>query len=249
VSSPNAVHHDTETSYSGTYLESREQEFRRVPSVNGNNDNWETFWVKVYQVDVTVTWSLPGGHSIVDAWPRKRLTTGFPDEDKIDARFLTGYAEIVPNTIDDYGCTLRTYTYKIYEDDSETTCIAWYPIGVSGAGTCGSGFALSPKFDYTYVSSSAMTPPPTPRLSSLSSTALGNGRVSILASGATDGIRSLEVLDVAGRLVARRQDIQPDQWPIEVDLGGAGVSASGIYFARALGEHGQIAATKLLTVR
>ncbi len=251
VTSPNVVHHDTETTLAGSYLESREQEFRRVPSVNGNNDNWGTFWVKVYQVDVTVSWTLPSGHSIVDAWPRKRLSTGFPDEEKVDARLLTGYAEIVPNTIDDYGCTLRTFTYKIYTDNSETTCLAWYPIAVSGAGACGIGFSQNPKFDYTYVSSAPVAPPPdaTPRFSSLTSKSLGNGRVSILAVGKTDEIRTLEIIDVAGRLVARKRDIEAGAWPIVFDLSEGGVSPSGIYFARTLGDNGQLEATKIVVVR
>lgn len=151
VSSPKKVYHGSTSSYTGTYVESRYQEFKNVPGANSQSEQWQTFWVKVYRIDATAAFTCPRqGETAVDAWPRRRLSTGFPNEDKIDRLLLTGYLEVVPGSIDSSGCDLRTYTYKVYSDSTEQTCLVWYPLVVSGQGSCLS-LGSNAKFDYTYV--------------------------------------------------------------------------------------------------
>jgi hypothetical protein len=63
--------------------------------VNGKNEQWLSFWVKVYQADVSVEFDTPVGMDVLDAWARPRPSTGLPDSVKIDARFAPSFLDVV----------------------------------------------------------------------------------------------------------------------------------------------------------
>lgn len=248
VTSPNTVRFGTSYTFDATYLESREQEFMNVPGANSSLNTWEDFWVHVYQVDVWAPFRQQVGDTVIAAWARERLSTGFPNEDKIDARFLTSHIGVVPVSLTESGCTLRTYTYKIFTDSSEDSCLVWYPLTVQGQGTCGPSISPNlPRFDYTYVftpESGAAGPPPTESLT-LHIQQSGTGvLLKAEASGASDVI--FEIHDVAGRLVWTSEARGAEGSFARAFWKTGRGQASGIYFASA--RSGEVRTSRKLLV-
>ena len=256
VSPPNKVHHGSTTSFTGTYVGSRNQQFRNVPNVNSQGEQWETFWVRVYRVDASASFAWTRqGETVVDAWPRKRLSTGFPNEDKIDRLLLTGYLEVVPGSIDSTGCDLRTYTYKIFTNSSEQTCLAWYPIAVPGQGTCGGpGQGTNAKFYYTYVGTvgggglTGGQPSVASRLFARQTPA----GIALAADGVAAPEAEFEIYDVGGRRVWSSGLLRGNDggWVRAVwDRRSHGRPvAQGVYFARVRSGGAMLATKKLILI-
>ena len=236
VSSPREVYHSTVSSlggqpFSGTYIGSRtNQEFSNTP-FNSVGDTFEPFHVRIYELEIDASFASKGvGETVVNAWAQPRLSTGFPNQPKIDAYLLTSHIETDLTTLDDTDVVLRTYTYKVSEYGDSTSCLGWYPLEVSGAGACGST-DVTPKFDYTFV-----TEPSSPlsgSVSALSSMDLSieilGSRVSIGASGVPAGQPiQFELHDVLGRTI--RTSESSSSTSVQFDIRGL---ASGVYWARA----------------
>lgn len=146
VSAPREVHHGTTSTFAADSVTSRSQDFRQVRNVNAT-DTFDEFWVEVWEVEVTIDLSSESD-SIVAAWPRPRISTGFPNENRIDGRLFGSDIELV--SWDQDEMVLRTFTYKVFEDDTKNDCLGWHPIRPSGAPTCGQATGTA-RFDYTYV--------------------------------------------------------------------------------------------------
>jgi subtilisin family serine protease len=251
VSQPNVVYHGQRTTYSSTHVESRYQEFKNVPGANSSSEQWETFWVRVYQVDISAPFSFPRtGETAVDAWPRKRLSTGFPNESKIDRLMLTGYLEVVPGSVSDNGCTLRTYTYKIYADSSSTTCLAWFPFAITGLGNC-TAQTRTVRFDYSYIgtvgSGKAVTTSCTKtRIRTLER----HHGIDLYAEGFLGRRGQFEIYDVGGRRIWNSGPLESTEglharWELQ---SGGQRAVRGVYFVRFRGDDGRVTNKKLVVL-
>ncbi len=234
ISRPHILHTGTTSSFTATLVDQREEEFRCVPGVNDTSQTWVTRLVKVYEVDISADFSLGQNEEIVDAWARPRLSTGFPNESKIDARTFTGCLGVVPGSVTSTGCTLRTYTYKIYATEDSSRCDRWYPFSVPGQGLCGFSTQV-PRFDYAYVGTTGSPRPGRPAGGAIIRSMVTGSGVILSASGATESNARFEVFDVAGRLVwsglaGRGTDGRMTAfWPTRTP--GIRRTHSGMYFA------------------
>jgi hypothetical protein len=127
VSSPREVYHSMVSSlgrqpFSATYIGSRtNQEFSNTP-FNSVGDTFEPFHVRIYELEIDASFASKGvGETVVNAWAQPRLSTGFPNQPKIDAYLLTSHIETDLTTLDDTDVVLRTYTYKVSEYGDSTS--------------------------------------------------------------------------------------------------------------------------------
>jgi len=248
VTDPNEVRSGTTSQFSWSLIDSRQQRFRRVPGVNGDNEDWRTCYVRVYQLDIWAPFSLEVGESIVDAWARPRLSTGFPDEAVIDRNLFGGFLGVVSSSITNQGCYLRTYTYKIYADPGYSTCLTWYPVAIPQEGICG-GSAQIPRFNYAFVVTGALPlAGPSPGANALRAR-MRDGTLVIQTQEMT-GQAEVEVFDAGGRMLwGRRFEASQDErsfvWP------GAEPSGvmSGVYFVRLKIDGKSVGSRRICVVR
>ena len=204
VSSPNKVYHASTASFAATSLGFRTQSFANTP-FNGTVDSFANFYVQVFRLTITASFSAKGmNETVIDAWGRPRISTGFPNDSKIDARLLTSYIEPDLSTLGANSITMYTYTYKVFEYEGGP-CLGWFQLAVPGQGACGSSAQL-PKFDYTFITepSTLANGPVGDDLSVRASYDRGRDAVRFEAAGSVGGSElSVRLLDVSGRVVAR----------------------------------------------
>jgi hypothetical protein len=230
VSDPNAVHFGSATAFSATFIGSRWQRFMNVPCISHESDVWRNRWVRTYELRIWApfVWDRPG-ESFVDVWPRRRLSTGYPNDLEIDGNLLTGYLEVLPETITDTGCYLRTYTYKVFSDPSESNCLGWYPLAVPGEGFC-LNCTSNARFDYSYIGTTGFA-----------RSGAGNARPDSRKGGS---MTNVDLIDVGGRVVASLET-SPEKFEMALSARVRNLP-SGVYFAKIMTPSGPIRGMKII---
>jgi hypothetical protein len=127
------------------------QWFMNVDGLNSAGDVWEPFQARLYRLRIPAP--FPGTGFTPDpvrgVWGRGIGSMGARDLDSLDAHFWAPYVRVDSSTITPLGCTLETYTYKVY-DAAGRVFKCWYPVAIGSGQVCGSTQGVA-TFLYSYV--------------------------------------------------------------------------------------------------
>lgn len=212
--------------------------FRDLPNDSTTAGTWRDRFAWVYHLKKYVPFTDYSGNDPVpeeNVWARGRQCSGWRDTLDVDVLEDLNWAGLVPESASADGCTLETFFYKVYEDDTETVVQQWFPFDPFAP----LGPVLWWRYTYLYPCESGARGPE-PDAAEHTGLSFFSARSISLTSLRVNVTRPvtlhLNVFDVVGRLVSRREfrDLEVGVHRIvwnRRDRRGRRV-APGIYFAQ-----------------
>jgi hypothetical protein len=149
---PYRLFHEAAHQFTYEDLGVRQQWFMNIDDLTTEEDLWQEFRARVYRlrIDAPFPGAGSGADPIQGVWGRGVGSMGARDLDSLDARFWAPYVAVDSATVTPRGCTLETYTYKVY-DAAGRVFKCWYPVPIGAGLVCSAPPWGTPTFLYSYV--------------------------------------------------------------------------------------------------